>query len=300
MGPDDLRTLRDSHLVTTAWLDDRIEQGDARLRIVDMRGSVSVDIRGAVQTARYSGARPAYDEGHIPGAVYLDWTTDLVDQDDPVPVQAAAPERLAAVLGSVGIGSDDLVVAYDAHPAAQFATRLWWLLRYLGMDRVRVLDGGWTRWRAEGRAIDTRTSTPAAALFTPHVRPELRVEAAEVLAAIGDPDTILVDARDDAQYTGAVRRGPRGGHIPGARSLPREALITGPGEFRGSAELLSVLRGQAGIGESGRVIAYCNGGVAATSVLFALSMVGHTRIANYDGSWNEWGERFDLPVEREG
>jgi thiosulfate/3-mercaptopyruvate sulfurtransferase len=290
--------LRPAHLVETALLEAHLH--DPGLRVVDMRGYVRTrnDPDGR-QTAEYAGARQEYEAGHIPGAVYLDWTADITDPDDPIPAQVAPPERMASALGAAGIGNHTTVVAYDNHPASQFATRLWWALRYYGHDAVRVLNGGLAKWRAEGRPLTAGNILPPPAVFTPRTRPQLRATAEEVLASLNHSDVSLADARDAGQYAGAIRRGPRGGHIPGAIHLPREALMAEDGTFRTPEELRMAVEG-AGIRPDRRVIAYCNGGVAATVVLFALSMLGYPSLANYDGSWNEWGQRKDLPVEQTG
>ena len=285
-------------LVTTSWLAEHLE--DPAVRIVDIRGYVRKTPLGeGRQRAEYLGAREEYDEAHIPGAVYVDWTRDIVDPDDPVPVQVAPPERFARLMGSLGIGDEARVVVYD-HASGQFATRLWWALTYYGHDRTCVLDGGWKKWSAEGRPTTSEEPEPEPAAFTPRPRGEWRKEAGDVLAA-SEGGAFVLDARDEAQYTGAVARGEgRAGRLPGALHLHADSLFDPEsGTFRPDEELAEKLR-EAGVPENKdtSLIAYCNGGVAATVPLFALHRLGYTNLANYDGSWNEWGVREDLPVER--
>jgi len=285
-------------LVTTDWLAAHLEDED--LRVVDIRGYVDkTDLGGGRQKAEYLAAHEEYDAAHIPGAVYVDWTTDITDPDDPVSVQIAPPERFAGAMGSLGIGDDTSVVIYD-HAGGQFATRLWWALTYYGHDEVFVLHGGWNKWTDEGRPTTDEIPTPQPATFTPRERAGWRKEA-EALLAAGEGGALVLDARDEGQYTGAVARGEaRAGHVPGAAHLHSDSLLDpDSGTFYSEEELERRLR-EAGVSgdRDEPVIAYCNGGVAATVPLFALHRLGYRRLANYDGSWNEWGVREDLPVER--
>src|SRR5947207_15485464 len=185
---------RSHFLVETTWLAEHLH--DPNVRVVDMRGYVRTTEQDGIQYARYVGARDEYEQAHIPGAVYIDWTRDIVDLQDPVEAQIAPPEPFAEVMGQLGIGDQHLVVAYDAHPASQFATRLWWALNYYGHEQVAVLNGGLPKWKRENRSRVTDIPTYPPGTFTTIPQAQLRATAEDVLTFLGQQGVAMVDARE--------------------------------------------------------------------------------------------------------
>jgi thiosulfate/3-mercaptopyruvate sulfurtransferase len=302
----------ESSLVETSWLADHLSDPD--LRVVDARW-------------RDDGtSRELYKAGHISGAVPLDWHLDLNDTASPAEAGEAVrdlllpPERFAEVMAQAGIGDGTFVVAY-AETDHSGAARLWWALRYYGHDRVAVLDGGITKWVAEGRALSQVTPRLHPAVFKPRPRPALLATKAEILEALKDPggETAIVDTRPPEQYRGqavwtpqgslylppgqdrvdAGGRELRGGHIPGAVSLPSpENLDPADWTFL-SPSTLRERASDAGLSPEQRVITYCGVGISASLGLFSLYLAGYENLALYDASWEEWGHDPDLPIERD-
>lgn len=287
--------LPDSPLVSTEWLAAHL--GDPQVRVVDMRGKV---LPPTDPKPHYFARHEDYAAGHIPGAVYIDWTRDIVDLDDPVPAQVAPPEQIAALFGGLGIGDDTLVVAYDDW-FSMYAGRLLWVLRYYGHERARILNGGLVKWQAEGRPVTAEVPSFAPAAFTPRPQPALRRTADQILAALGG-DTMIIDARSDREYQGHESRASRGGHIPGAVNLFYQSLLSAEDHTYASPEELRARFAAAGVdldalGER-EVVTYCNGGVSATPAALAYEIASGRRAALYDGSWNEWGNDASKPLER--
>lgn len=258
-----------------------------------------------------------YLAGHIPGAVFAGMMTDLSDPDHSVPDMLVGPEQFARVMGRLGIGDDTLVIAYDNMGFPLGSARLWWALSYYGHDRVRVLDGGLRAWQSEGRELTTDVPEPKEATFTPRVRPEWKASKEEVLAALGRPETVVVDCLTPELYSGGGERhlwGQRPGHIPGAVNVPymanidpalatvtadeRERMLASGRSFTfASSESLADLYRNAGVTPGREAITYCGRGYAAACGMLALKLVGHERVRLYDGSWAEWSADPDLPAE---
>ena len=201
-----------SPLVQTDWLAAHLDDPD--LRIVEVRWHARLHEGRWIGADDEAGA-PAE---RIPGAVTVGMVSDLADPDHPVPDMLAPPERFARVMGRLGIGDNTLVVAYDDWGLPVPAARLWWALSYYGHERVRVLDGGLRKWRAEGRPLTAEVPSPAPAVFTPRPRPDWIASKEEVAAALGRPEVAIVDCLPADVYhaTEAHQWGERPGHIPGA------------------------------------------------------------------------------------
>jgi thiosulfate/3-mercaptopyruvate sulfurtransferase len=288
-------------LVSTEWLQAHL--ADPRLCVIDIRGQ----ILPPGNTPRYLPKREAYDLGHIPGAQFVDWTRDIVDVADSIPVQLAKASAFVERMEQFGVSDDTLVVAYDDY-CHVFAGRMAWALRFYGHDAVRILDGGWPRWVAEGRPTTpekTQEKTQQKPSrerghFGARPRPALRRTADEVEAALGRPDVAIVDARPHNQFVGDVSAARRRGHIPGAFNVPYASLIeAGSGKFL-PPDLLARVFADSGLDPARlprEVIVYCNGGVSCTVPLVALQLLGRDDVAVYDGSWNEWGQDDARPIQ---
>lgn len=284
-------------LVEPDWLEARLDDPD--LRILECTVHLDFDDDGTRHT---ESARAEWERAHIPGSVYADLVTDLSDTNEGAyPFERPAAEEFAAAMAHLGVGDDTRVVLYD-NDVNEWAARVWWLLRSYGFEDVGVLNGGWKRWVAEGRPVSVDDPEIPEATFTPDPRPERVADMATVRAAIDDPEISLLNALRPPDFAGTGRpiKYGRPGRIPGSENVPahgEEGVVRGDLETYQSVEELAERFAAVGATDADRVITYCGGGIAASSVAFALELVGHDDVAVYDRSLSEWGRDESAPME---
>jgi thiosulfate/3-mercaptopyruvate sulfurtransferase len=273
-------------LVDGDWLAAHL--GDPNVRILDVRGRHP-------SSPLPHAKRAEYEEAHIPGAVFVDWTTDFVNRDDPVPYQLADPEQFAADASALGISEDAIVVTYDDYYGLH-AARIAWALRCHDVD-ARVLDGGWRTWSDERRPVTDAPSAPHPTAFPVRAPNALRL-ALDDLDRAQRRGAVVVDARPRYLYLGDPDA-PGTGHIPGAHALSYQELVDGAtGLFQPPVAIrrLAVAAGIDPDDPPSEVIATCGIGVSATVALIALELIGIPVSGVYDGAWSEWSADLARPV----
>lgn len=271
-------------LVDPAWLADRL--GEPNMVVADCRYNDDEAV-----------ARAEYLEGHVPGAVHVYWPRHLSTESGPVPNLLPTPEQAAEKLGRLGIGDGSMVVGYDAEGGHQ-AARLWLVMAYYGQPGFKLLDGGIQRWVAESRVLAEGEVRPHRARFNPQPPVEgLRIRADELARRLRQPGLVLLDVRREAEYRGTEARAARGGRIPGARFFPWQGNVNPDWTFL-SPEEIRARHQAAGITPDQEIVTYCQAGVRAAHAALALRLAGYPRVQVYDGSWVEWGNNPDLPIEQ--
>jgi thiosulfate/3-mercaptopyruvate sulfurtransferase len=274
-------------LVDPDWLEARLD--DPNTRIIALNWTDSVN----------------YDQAHIPGAIFWDWKDMLWD---PEIRNFPTPETFAERCSAAGIGNDTDVVFYG-DPAVQFGTYAWWVFKYCGHENAYVLDGSRVRWENEGRPTTQEVPQIAAASYTPVPNQNvgnIRAMRDDVLAAIADAGTVILDHRSPEEYNGELlsppgtpnHGGERLGHIPGARHLHFEDMITEDTSFKPADELRAMLAAR-GATPDKHIVSYCRLSHRATLAYFAMTqLLGYENVRSYDGSWTEWGSAVGVPIER--
>ena len=272
-------------IVSTQWVADNLGNSNVVLVEVD------------VDTA-------AYDQGHVPGAVGWNWSTQLNDQ---LTRDILTREQMESLLGGSGIGNDTTVVLYGDNNN-WFATYAFWQMRMYGHDDLKIMDGGRQKWIDEGRETSTDAPSVEAASYTAS-NPDTSIRATRdyVLGvATTDNSTGLVDVRAPEEFDGTLlapahlpqEGSQRGGHIPGAANVPWATAVAADGTFKSVEELREIYGGK-GITGEGETIAYCRIGERSSHTWFVLSQIlGHGKVRNYDGSWTEYGSIVGAPIEK--
>ncbi|HEY3057897.1 MAG TPA: sulfurtransferase [Chloroflexota bacterium] len=275
-------------LVSTSWLADHLS--DTQVRIFDCRYDFDAPAR----------ARHDYEQSHIPGALYLDWTHDISEPRDGLQYMAPSAAALEASMRRLGVANDTVIVGYDEEGGHQ-VSRLWLILRHFGNDNVRLLEGGWTKWQLEQRPVysGNEPAPPPGSFCTGAEQPGVLASADDVLRLRDWPGAVLLDVRRMTEFTGEEARSKHGGHIPWAQWMLWTDNLNWSGDrsFRPSAEIAARFA-DAGVTPDKDVIVYCHGGVRAAHTALVLSRLGYEHVRVYDGSWEEWGGRDDLPIAR--
>jgi thiosulfate/3-mercaptopyruvate sulfurtransferase len=236
----------------------------------------------------------AYTAGHIPGAVHLDlFGLSLIDTD-PAPLKAFM-WMIEHVLASRGVDAATPVVVYDDQSGIR-AARAFWFLEYFGHPAVKMLDGGFGAWTRGGFTVTTDAAPPPASTWTGTREKKAIATWQDVRNALGQQKTVILDTRSDGEYCGTTVRAARGGAVPGAVHIEWTRNLSADGDFKPAAELRKMYE-EAGVTPDREVITYCQGGYRAAHSYVALRLIGYPRVRNYVGSWKEWGDRTDLPIE---
>jgi thiosulfate/3-mercaptopyruvate sulfurtransferase len=241
--------------------------------------------------------RTEYAAAHIPGALYFDLDA-VSDQASPLPHMLPEAAVFARAMSALGLNDGDDLVVYDGSGTNISAARAWWTFRVFGHLRVAVLDGGLPKWRREGRPLESGVVRLPPGHFTASLDRAAVRDLAAVRALVAEPAEQIVDMRSAGRFAGTEpepRTGLRGGHIPGSRNLPFNELVAPDGTLLPADALRRRLEA-AGIDASRPVVATCGSGTSACTLILALHLLGHDRVALYDGSWAEWGGRSDTPV----
>lgn len=261
--------------------------GEANLRIVD--GSWYLP-------AQERDGRAEYEASRIPGAVFFDLDA-ISDHSSPLPHMLASPADFAAAAGAMGISEDSDIVVYDG-PGLFSCARAWWNFRVMGAKSVRILEGGFDRWKADGRPVETGAPPPATpASFTPQFDPSRVRSQADIRANLKLGESLVLDARPFGRFTGELpepRPGLRSGHIPGSRSLPADQFSE-DGKLKDIKSLKEIFE-SVPVQPGRHAITTCGSGVTAAIITLALESIGHTANSLYDGSWADWGQADDAPV----
>ncbi len=251
--------------------------GEDRLLVIDVRPTA------------------AYVRGHLPGAVHFDLFGISLNDTRPDPL-AAFMWMISYLMASRGVDDDKTIVFYEENSGFK-SSRGFWFLEYFGHEDVHVLDGGIGAWKAAGLPLSTDpVDTKSTKFVCDHPIADRLASADDILARLGEPDVCILDTRSDDEYTGKLVRAKRGGAIPGAVHIEWTKNLDGEGCYKPAEELKAMYEGQ-GVTSEKLIIPYCQGGYRSAHAYLALRLIGYPNVRNYVGSWKEWGDHEELPLE---
>jgi len=274
-------------LVSTEWLARHMDSPD--IRIIDASWYLPAANRDP---------KAEYAASHIPNARFFD-IDEIADLKSDLPHMAPSPEKFVSRMRAMGIGDGHQVVVYDG-AGLMSAARVWWLFHLMGKTDTAVLDGGFPKWVAEGRAVEDMPPILRDRHMTVQRNAHLVKNVTQVAAAAKLKDAQILDARSAARFKGEApepREGLRAGHIPNSTNLPFQMLLNPDGTMKSNPELTQIME-DAGIDMQAPIITTCGSGVTAAIISLALERLGHKHHSLYDGSWAEWGMYNDLKVEQ--
>ncbi len=275
-------------LVSTEWLFQNLDK--PAVKVVDATWYLPNDGRKGIET---------YDQSHIPGAVFFD-IDEISDASNDLPHMLPSAEQFASQVKKLGLGDDTMIVVYDANGGFMAACRVWWMFKVFGHKNVAILNGGLPKWLSEGLPLDDQITPLRERSFTASKNTNMVRNIGQLLSNLERCDELVVDVRSPGRFSGTEpepRDSLRSGHIPGSINVPIPMIMDPKKYFMlRSAEEIQANLDQAGLDASRPIVASCGSGVTACVVSFGLYLLGHTKVAVYDGSWTEWGGKPDTPV----
>jgi thiosulfate/3-mercaptopyruvate sulfurtransferase len=277
------------YLVETDWLESHLD--DPNIRILDC----TTFVRASEDGYRMESGLQSWKKAHIPGSVFADLSNDLSDQDNRLQFMIPPANKFAQAMSLLGVQEGVFVVLYDSFINI-WAARLWWMLQSFGFEQAAILNGGWKKWKREKRPVTTETGGYPQVEFTVRLNAGMTANKEAVLKAIDNPEIIIIDALTRQEYSGELAVYGRPGHIPSSINIPAIELVDPRARSYLPVEELEEIFAPILKKDPSRIITYCGGGAAGSSVAFALKLIGVENVSVYDGALIEWASDPDLPM----